>query len=126
MVEHLEQQLQVSPGRGGTVDCRAGPGRVAAGRGTATLGEAPGANREHVYHLIVSLPPGEEWTDQQWATVAIETVAGMGFTTGEQDEQGCRWVAMRHVAPVTVLSCPAIGPGEIGPRPRSAATPTRP
>ncbi|ATY17297.1 hypothetical protein CU254_42705 (plasmid) [Amycolatopsis sp. AA4] len=51
---------------------------------------------EHVYHLIVSLPPDNAWTDEQWATVAQEFVSGMGFSDGPEDDQGCRWVAMRH------------------------------
>lgn len=53
-------------------------------------------DREHVYHLIVSLPPGEGWTDDQWATVAEDLVRGMGFTDGPEDDQGCRWVAVHH------------------------------
>lgn len=51
---------------------------------------------QHMYHLIVSLPPGNQWTDEQWAIVANEVVEGMGFTTGPDDEKGCRWYAMRH------------------------------
>lgn len=51
---------------------------------------------EHVYHLIVSLPPGEAWTDEQWETIAHDVVQGMGFTSGPDDEHGCRWVAVHH------------------------------
>lgn len=35
---------------------------------------------EHAYHLIVSLPPGEAWSDEQWETVAHDLVEGMGFS----------------------------------------------
>lgn len=52
--------------------------------------------RPHTYHLIASLPPGAEWTDEQWATVAGDLVEGMGLATGPGDENGSRWVAMRH------------------------------
>ena len=51
---------------------------------------------EHVYHLIVSLPPGEAWTDEQWEIIAHDVVQGMGFTSGPDDEHGCRWVAVHH------------------------------
>lgn len=51
---------------------------------------------EHVYHLIVSLPPAEAWTDEQWETIAHDVVQGMGFTSGPDDEHECRWVAVHH------------------------------
>ena len=50
----------------------------------------------HMYHLIMSLPAENQWSDEQWAIVANEVVQGMGFTTGPEDERGCRWYAMRH------------------------------
>lgn len=51
---------------------------------------------EHVYHLIVSLPPGGQWTDEQWAIVAEDLAVGMGFTEGPEDDRGCRWLAVAH------------------------------
>lgn len=50
----------------------------------------------HVYHFSVSLPPGNDWTDQQFEIVASEVVRRMGFTEGEHDDLGCRWWAVRH------------------------------
>ncbi len=56
----------------------------------------PEAEKEYAYHLIVSLPPGAGWDDEQWATAAQDVVTGMGFSDGPDDEAGCRWVAVRH------------------------------
>lgn len=53
-------------------------------------------DKEHVYHLIASLPPGAEWTDEQWSAVAQDLMEGMGFTQGGEDEKGARWAAVRH------------------------------
>lgn len=75
---------------------------VGAGRGgvsrasLAAGGPVPDSEKEHVYHLIVSLPPEARWTDEQWAIVARDVVEGMGFSEGPDDEHGCRWVAIRH------------------------------
>ncbi|MDA8437543.1 MAG: hypothetical protein M0Z51_01625 [Propionibacterium sp.] len=52
--------------------------------------------KEHMYHLIVSLPPGAQWTDQQWEQVGWELVTGMGFTQGPDDDAGCKIVGVRH------------------------------
>lgn len=59
-------------------------------------GTSRDAEREHVYHVSLSLAPGESWSDEQWATVAGDFAAGMGFTTGPGDGQGSSWVAVRH------------------------------
>lgn len=81
-----EANALVGAGRGGV-----SRSSLKAGSGTVTDGE-----KEHVYHLIVSLPPDSRWTDEQWATIARDMVEGMGFSEGTDDEQGCRWVAIRH------------------------------
>ena len=52
--------------------------------------------KEHMYHLIVSLPPGARWTDQQWERVGWELVVGMGFSQGPDDDAGCKIVGVRH------------------------------
>ena len=52
--------------------------------------------KEHVYHVIVSQPPGANWSDEQYATIAHDVAQGMGFSAGTQDENGARWFAMRH------------------------------
>lgn len=62
----------------------------------ATPEGVPDSTKEHVYHLIVSLPPGKNWTDEQFATVAGEYVKRLGFNDGEEDDLGCRWWAVRH------------------------------
>lgn len=50
----------------------AGVGRGGVSRATLRSGGGPDtvldADKEHVYHLIVSLPPGNQWTDDQWAS----------------------------------------------------------
>jgi len=54
--------------------------------------EVPGG---HVWHCSLSLPAGEELTDEQWAAVAHGAVEAMGFTeTG--GKAGCRWIAVNH------------------------------
>ncbi len=76
---------------------------VGAGRGGVSradlvsgAGQFTDTEKEHVYHLIAALPPGNAWTDEQWAEVARDLVQGMGFSTGPDDDKGCRWVAVRH------------------------------
>lgn len=80
----------------------AGVGRGGVSRSTLRTGGGPetvtDADKEHVYHLIVSLPAGNGWTDEQWATVARDVVAGMGFNQGVEDDEGCRWAAVAHGA----------------------------
>lgn len=51
----------------------------------------------HVWHCSLSLDAAEgRLSDDRWARIAEEFVAGMGFTS--EDEQGplVRWVAVRH------------------------------
>lgn len=55
---------------------------------------APRSAQEHVYHVTMSQPAGEDLTDEQWATLAQEWVDEMGFTKG--GEHGCQWAAVRH------------------------------
>lgn len=78
----------------------AGVGRGGVSRATLRTGGGPDtvldSDKEHVYHLIVSLPPGSDWTDDQWATVARDVVAGMDFNQGAEDDNGCRWAAVAH------------------------------
>lgn len=74
----------------------AGNGGVARASMKAGGGEASDSEKEHVYHLIVSLPPGTVWSDDEWAMIARDVVKGMGFSAGPDDERGCRWVAIRH------------------------------
>jgi len=78
----------------------AGVGRGGVSRATLRTGGGPGtvedSDKQHVYHLIASLPPGSQWTDQQWAVIAEDLVTGMGFTEGPEDDRGCRWMAVGH------------------------------
>lgn len=78
----------------------AGVGRGGVSRATLATGGGPDTlteeDKDHVYHLIVSLPPGSQWTDEQWAAVAEDLVMGMGFTQGADDDHGCRWMAIAH------------------------------
>lgn len=83
------EQLAVAGQRGTGISSET----MSAGIGSSVLSHS---DKEHVYHLIVSLPPGEHWTDEQWATVAADIVGGMGFTGGAEDTKGCRWAAIRH------------------------------
>lgn len=53
-------------------------------------------DKEHVYHLIVSQPPGVEWSVEQYAMIAHDIAQGMGFSAGHDDDMGSRWIAMRH------------------------------
>ncbi len=51
---------------------------------------------EHVWHVSVRNAPGDQvLSDAQWAEVAAEMVAVAGVAP-RGDEQGCRWVAVRH------------------------------
>lgn len=71
---------------------------AAPGRSAAALdeGDQHHPDEPHSYQMIVSLPPGAAWTDEQWAVIAHDVVQGMGFSSGPDDEAGCRWFAMRH------------------------------
>jgi MobA/VirD2-like, nuclease domain len=48
-----------------------------------------------VYHLAISLKPGEFLSDEQWAQVARETVDALGFTE-KSGKSPCRWIAVHH------------------------------
>jgi len=51
----------------------------------------------HVWHCSLSLRPDEpELSDERWAHICEEFVAGMGFADPTGDEAACRWVAVRH------------------------------
>jgi hypothetical protein len=43
-------------------------------------------------------PQDRVLSDAEWATVARDVVTRAGFTTGDVDAGGCRWVAVRHAA----------------------------
>ncbi|MGW1404338.1 relaxase/mobilization nuclease domain-containing protein [Streptomyces sp. NPDC002405] len=59
----------------------------------ALLGKKPA---KHVYHVAVRNPPEDrELTDQEWARVARELMHAAGVDPHD-DDQGCRWVAVRH------------------------------
>ncbi len=75
-----------------------GAGRGGVSRSTmkSGTGAVTDAEKEHVYHLIVSLPPGAAWSDEQWSTIARDVVEGMGFTDSNEDAKGARWAAVRH------------------------------
>ncbi|MFH8242640.1 relaxase/mobilization nuclease domain-containing protein [Streptomyces sp. NPDC018321] len=61
----------------------------------ALLGRKP---TKHVYHVAVRNPPEDrELSDQEWARVARELMAAAGIDP-HGDEQGCRWLAVRHAA----------------------------
>ncbi|WP_436757939.1 relaxase/mobilization nuclease domain-containing protein [Streptosporangium sp. V21-05] len=48
-----------------------------------------------VWHCAISLPPGEELADAQWAEVAHEAIARMGFDAAD-GRAPCRWIAVHH------------------------------
>ncbi|MET9994246.1 mobilization protein [Streptomyces mutabilis] len=59
----------------------------------ALLGRKPS---KHVYHVAVRNPPEDrELSDQEWERVAREMMAAAGVDP-HGDDQGCRWVAVRH------------------------------
>ncbi|MFB7740378.1 relaxase/mobilization nuclease domain-containing protein [Streptomyces sp. NPDC056112] len=59
----------------------------------ALLGKKPA---KHVYHVAVRNPPEDrQLTDQEWARVARELMHAAGIDPYD-DDQGCRWVAVRH------------------------------
>jgi hypothetical protein len=59
----------------------------------ALLGKKPS---KHVYHVAVRNPPEDrELTDEEWARVAREMMHAAGIAP-HTDDQGCRWVAIRH------------------------------
>ncbi|MFE0453097.1 relaxase/mobilization nuclease domain-containing protein [Streptomyces sp. NPDC058914] len=50
----------------------------------------------HVYHVAVRNPPEDrQLTDEEWARVARELMHAAGIDP-RGDDQGCRWVAVRH------------------------------
>ncbi|WP_316528098.1 mobilization protein [Kitasatospora brasiliensis] len=52
----------------------------------------------HVHHVAVRNPPEDRLlTDEQWAEVAREMMNAAGLAA-HGDDQGCRWVAIRHAA----------------------------
>ena len=51
----------------------------------------------HVWHVSLSLRATEEpRTDQEWAAIAHDFIAGMGFDDNEGTKAPCRWAAIRH------------------------------
>ncbi|MFD7753262.1 relaxase/mobilization nuclease domain-containing protein [Streptomyces sp. NPDC059757] len=59
----------------------------------ALLGRKPPL---HVFHVAVRNPPEDrELTDEEWARVAREMMHASGIAP-HTDDQGCRWVAVRH------------------------------
>ncbi|MFC7639617.1 relaxase/mobilization nuclease domain-containing protein [Streptomyces thermogriseus] len=59
----------------------------------ALLGRKP---REHVYHVAVrNAPEDRVLSDAEWARVAREMMHAAGVAP-HGDDQGCRWVAVRH------------------------------
>ncbi|MGV9277729.1 relaxase/mobilization nuclease domain-containing protein [Streptomyces griseosporeus] len=51
---------------------------------------------KHVYHVAVRNPPEDRTlTDAEWARVARELMHAAGIAP-HGDDQGCRWVAVRH------------------------------
>ncbi|WP_159038944.1 MULTISPECIES: relaxase/mobilization nuclease domain-containing protein [unclassified Streptomyces] len=59
----------------------------------ALLGKRPA---KHVYHVAVRNAPEDRLlTDQEWAKVAREMMHAAGIAE-HGDDQGCRWVAIRH------------------------------
>ncbi|MFP8886799.1 relaxase/mobilization nuclease domain-containing protein [Streptomyces mangrovi] len=59
----------------------------------ALLGKKP---PKHVYHVAVrNAPEDRVLTDEEWAEVAREMMHASGVSE-HGDDQGCRWVAVRH------------------------------
>jgi hypothetical protein len=59
----------------------------------ALLGRKPPL---HVFHVAVRNPPEDrKLSDEEWGRVAREMVHAAGIAP-HTDEQGCRWVAVRH------------------------------
>ncbi|MGI8902299.1 MAG: relaxase/mobilization nuclease domain-containing protein [Solirubrobacteraceae bacterium] len=59
-------------------------------------GHHRGVKDAHVWHCSLSLRAEEgEISDERWAQIAEQLVAGMGFGGGE-GKAACRWVAVRH------------------------------
>ncbi|MFI9801948.1 relaxase/mobilization nuclease domain-containing protein [Streptomyces sp. NPDC052302] len=59
----------------------------------ALLGKRPA---KHVYHVAVRNAPEDRLlTDEEWARVAREMMHAAGIAE-HGDDQGCRWVAIRH------------------------------
>jgi len=60
-------------------------------------GHNVGVKDAHVWHCSLSLRPDEpELSDERWAHICTEFVAGMGFADAASDDASCRWVAVRH------------------------------
>ena len=65
--------------------------RMRGADGRALLADA------HVWHCSLSLRPDETaLSDEQWAHIAEDFVAGMGFADAGSETPPCRWVAVRH------------------------------
>ena len=60
-------------------------------------GHVFGQKDAHVWHCSLSLRADEPaLSDEQWARISEEFVAGMGFADRAADKPPCRWVAVRH------------------------------
>jgi len=60
-------------------------------------GHNTGVKDAHVWHCSLSLRSDEPvLSDEQWAHITEEFVAGMGFADPTGDDAPCRWVAVRH------------------------------
>jgi relaxase-like protein len=60
-------------------------------------GHNVGVKDAHVWHCSLSLRADEpELSDEKWAHICEEFVAGMGFADPSSDDAPCRWVAVRH------------------------------
>jgi hypothetical protein len=60
-------------------------------------GHNVGVKDAHVWHCSLSLRSDEPvLSDEQWAHITEEFVAGMGFADRASEDAPCRWVAVRH------------------------------
>jgi|GEM_PF-278343 len=60
-------------------------------------GHKVGVKDAHVWHCSLSLHRDEgELSDEMWAHISEEFVAGMGFADPASEQRPCRWVAVRH------------------------------
>jgi len=73
-----------------------------ASRGVSSADRTlPGAGSEdvdadHMYHFVISIPAGQEWSDEQWAEAGWAMVRGLGFSQGPDDLNGCKVIGVRH------------------------------
>ena len=77
------------------------PRRVFGTRVTSPVRDKEGHNvgvkDAHVWHCSLSLRADEPaLSDERWAHICEEFVAGMGFADPTSDDASCRWVALRH------------------------------